>query len=177
MIKIAAVYGAAAGSIVIASILVGFLLGADHGAGSLALGYAIMIVALTMIFMGVKGYRDRTLGGVIKFGPAFGLGLMIAVVSGLFYVVGWEIYLAATDYSFMPAYVEQAIAQKKAAGLAGPALETAVAGLEKMAENYKNPAFRVGVTFMEIFPVGVAVALVSAALLSNPRIFPARAAA
>jgi hypothetical protein len=31
-----------------------------------------------------------------------------------------------------------------------------------------------GMTFIEIFPVGVLIALISAALLRNPRMLPAR---
>lgn len=174
---IALTYGTIAGLVVIASIIVGFLFGADHGGGSQILGYAIMIAALTLIFVGVKQHRDRNLGGLIKFGPAFVAGLMIAAVSGVFYVIGWEGYLAATDYQFMPKYVESAIASKKAAGLSGPELETFAAGLQKMAENYRNPVFRVAITFMEIFPVGLVIALISALLLRNPRFLPARAPA
>lgn len=174
MTKTALIYGAIAGSIVIASILIGFLLGADHGGHSLWLGYLIMIVALSLIFLGVKRYRDRQGGGVIKFGPAFLLGLMIAAVAGVFYVGGWEAYLAATDYSFMPSYVDHAIEAKKAAGLAGEALAAETAKLREMQANYENPLFRMPMTFIEIFPVGLIIALISAALLRNPRVFPAR---
>ena len=174
MTRTALVYGAVAGSIVIASILIGFLLGADHGDSSLWLGYLIMIVALSLIFLGVKRYRDRQGGGVIKFGPAFLLGLMIAAVAGVFYVGGWEAYLAATDYSFMPSYVDHAIEAKKAAGLAGEALAAEIVKLKEMQANYENPLFRMPMTFVEIFPVGLVIALISAAVLRNPKAFPAR---
>ena len=40
-----------------------------------------MIVALSVIFLGVKRYRDQELGGVIRFGTAFMLGLGIAAVA------------------------------------------------------------------------------------------------
>ena len=174
MTRYALIYGGIAGSVVIASILVGFLFGADHGGGSQLLGYLIMIVALTLIFLGVKQYRDRDRGGVIKFGMAFLLGLMIAVVAGVFYVGGWEAYLAATDYTFMASYVDAAIEAKKAAGLAGSALDAEIAKLNAMAKSYENPLFRMPMTFLEIFPVGLIVAFVSAAILRNPKAFPAR---
>ncbi len=174
MSKTAIVYGAIAGSITVGSILIGFLFGADHGDHSLWLGYLIMIVALTLIFLGVKRHRDKNLGGVIKFGPALLLGLMIAVIAGVFYAGGWEAYLAATDYSFMPSYVEHAIEAKKAAGVAGEALQAEIAKLNEMAANYENPLFRVPMTFLEIFPVGLLIALISAAILRNPKAFPAR---
>jgi hypothetical protein len=177
MSRIAFIYGAIAGSIVIGTMIVSFILGADHGDSSLVFGYLIMIVALSLIFVGVKQYRDRNGGGVIKFGPALLLGLMIAVVAGVFYVVGWEGYLAATDYAFMPAYVDQMIEARKAAGLAGSALDAEIAKLEAMEDQYANPLFRMPMTFIEIFPVGLVIALVSAAILRNPKAFPARRAA
>jgi hypothetical protein len=174
MIRTAFIYGAIAGLIVVASIVVGLLLGSDHDDHSLLLGYTIMIVALSLIFIGVKRFRDRNNGGVIKFGPALGLGLMIAAVAGVFYVIGWEGYLAATDYTFMSSYVEATIEAKKAAGLAGDALAKEIADLQAMAKNYENPFYRMPLTFIEIFPVGLVIALISAAVLRNPKAFPAR---
>jgi hypothetical protein len=47
--------------------------------------------------------------------------------------------------------------------------------MRQMAEIYRNPMLRIPITFAEIFPVGLLVALVSAALLRNPRVLPARA--
>ncbi|HBK91147.1 MAG TPA: DUF4199 domain-containing protein [Parvularcula sp.] len=173
--RIALVYGGIAGLIVVSSIVIGFLLGADHGDGGMLLGYLIMIVALTLIFLGVKQFRDRNNGGVIKFGPALLLGVMIAVVAGAFYVAGWEGYLAATNYTFMDSYVEHTLKAKEAAGLAGEALAREAEKLKVMAEEYKNPLFRAGITFLEIFPVGIVIALISAALLQNPKVLPARA--
>ena len=49
------------------------------------------------------------------------------------------------------------------------------AGLEAMMANYGNPLYRVPITFLEIFPVGLLVALISAALLRNPKVLPAKA--
>ncbi len=39
---------------------------------------------------------------------------------------------------------------------------------------YAKPWYRMPMTFAEIFPVGILVSLVSAALLRNPRFLPAR---
>lgn len=49
-------------------------------------------------------------------------------------------------------------------------------GLTKEASKvqYANPLFRLPMVFAEIFPVGVLVSLISAALLRNRRFLPAR---
>ena len=50
-----------------------------------------------------------------------------------------------------------------------------IAKMEQFKEQYRNPLFRVPVTFLEIFPVGLLIALISAAVLRNSRVLPAAA--
>src|ERR1700694_3455683 len=64
------------------------------------LGYLIMLIALSAVFMAINRHRDADLGGVIKFWPAFGLGLGISIVAGVFYVLAWEAALAFTHMDF-----------------------------------------------------------------------------
>lgn len=173
MFRIMLVYGAIAGVVIISIMIAGMVLGG--GPGSQVQGYLTMVVVLSLIFVGIKRYRDKTLGGVIKFLPALGLGAGIAAVAGVFYVLSWEVSLHLTDFAFVDAYKEMAIAGYEAKGLTGEALSAKVASLESMMESYRNPVFRIPMTFIEIFPVGLLVALVSAALLRNPKILPARA--
>jgi hypothetical protein len=45
--------------------------------------------------------------------------------------------------------------------------------MESMRTSYANPLFRIPMTFLEIFPVGLLVSLVSASLLRNPKLLPA----
>ena len=164
--------GLIAGGVVILSFIVGtMMMNVDSAAGFLPelLGYLIMIIALSMIFVGIKQYRDKELGGVIRFGTAFKLGLGITLVASLIYIVGWEINLAVTDYSFMEEYTTHVIEEKQAEGLEGAALQAEVARMEEMKENYSKFWFRIPITFVEIFPVGLFVTLVSSFLLKNSR--------
>jgi hypothetical protein len=164
-------YGLISGLIAILGII-GTIIGpGDH---SVWLGYLIMLVALSAVLLGVKQHRDRVLGGVIKFWPAFLVGLSIAVIAGLVYVAIWEAYLALTHYTFMDGYIDHILAAKRAAGVTGAAYQKLAAEMEAMRRNYANPLFRLPMTFVEIFPVGLLVALASAALLRNPRFLPAR---
>lgn len=172
-------YGAVSGAIVIAVIILGIVLSTGQGHGhafsSQWLGYLVMIVALSMIFLAIRDYRNKNLGGVIKFLPAFGLGLLVATVASVAYVIGWEVYLAATNYTFMETYVAQSIEAKRAAGVSAAELDAYAAQLNQIKEAYRNPLFRLPMTFAEIFPVGLLIALISAAILRNPRVLPARA--
>lgn len=173
MLRYILIYGAVSGTTIIALMIAGMVLGG--GSGSEVQGYLTMIVVLALIFVGIKRYRDKELGGVIKFLPALGLGVGIAAVAGVFYVISWEASLHLTDFAWVEAYKQSAIAGYEAKGLTGEALAEKVASLETMMANYSNPLFRIPITFIEIFPVGLLVALISAALLRNPKVFPARA--
>lgn len=173
MFRIMFVYGTIAGVIIISIMVAGMVL--SSGSGSVVQGYATMVVVLSLIFVGVKRYRDKDLGGVIKFLPALGLGAGIAAVAGVFYVLSWEVSLHLTDFAFVESYKQTMVASYEAKGLTGAALSEKVASLETMMASYSNPAYRIPMTFLEIFPVGLLVALLSAALLRNPKILPARA--
>lgn len=175
MTKYAFLYGALAGLIVCGVITIGLTMGDRDGAtGSVWFGYLIMLIGLSLIFMGVKRYRDVEQGGVIGFGRAFLLGLAIAVVAGIAYVITWEIYLALTGGDFIDGYIAGLIEAERAAGVTGAALDAKIAEFEAMRESYANPFFRLPMTFLEIFPVGLVVSLVSAAILRKPEALPAQ---
>ena len=61
---------------------------------------------------------------------------------------------------------------KKAKGANPEALAKLTAEMETFKLQYVNPMFRLPRTFVEIFPVGVLVLLVSAGLLRNSRFLP-----
>jgi len=175
MQKIALTYGILSGTITIAVLILGLVL--SEGGSFLAselFGYLTMLVALSMIFIGIKRYRDLEMGGVIRFIPAFTMGLAIAAIAALIYTLVWELYLMASDYAFIDSYVNSAIEAKRAAGLAGEGLAQEIAELEEMRSSYGKIYIRMPMTFLEIFPVGLVIAILSAALLRNPKILPAR---
>jgi hypothetical protein len=170
-------FGTISGLIVIGSMIGVFVASSgqpEMGQHSEFLGYTIMLVALSMIFFGIKSYRDRELGGVIRFLPAFMMGIGISVVAGIIYVLVWEVYMAFTHYTFMDAFVNSYIAKQKAAGITGAALEKVVAEMNAMKVQYANPLFRLPMTFMEIFPVGFLISLLSAAVLRRSDVLPAQ---
>lgn len=161
-----------------AGVIVGlpmFWLITQFGHGSMLTGYALMLVALSLIFVGVKRHRDRVLGGAIRFLPAFGMGLGISAVAGIVYMLGWEITLQATDFAFVEDYANSAIEAARARGAPAAEVQAVIASMDEFRTSYANPLIRLPMTFIEIFPVGLIISLVSAALLRNSRFLPARA--
>lgn len=176
MTQIILIFGTIAGLIVAVPMC---LMVANAEPGSAATshftGYLIMLLALSLVFVGVKRLRDRELGGVIRFGPALLAGLGISAVAGVIYVIGWEITLAVTDFAFIDSYSSAAIEAARAKGASAAEVQALAAKMDEFREQYANPFFRLPVTFIEIFPVGLVVSLISAALLRNSRFLPARA--
>jgi len=167
------VYGAIAGAIAIAVITASIAVESLSHLQSQWFGYLVMLAALTLLFVGVKRYRDVECGGVVSFGRAFLVGLGIAVVAGVVYVAGWEAYLATTDGTFMQDYAAAIIADMRASGASAAEIAATEAEMAQAIAMYDRPPMRFLITFSEIFPVGLLVALVSAAVLRNPRVLPA----
>jgi uncharacterized membrane protein len=174
MQRIILIYGTIAGVIELAFLGLSMGLVADHGSLGMVLGYLSMLIAMSLVFVGVKKYRDDQLGGVIRFWKAFLVGLGIAGIACLFYAIGWEIYLAVSGSDFIAEYMASAIKDKAASGVSPTELAAFKAEMAAMAEMYANPLLRFLITLSEIAPVALLVPLISAMVLRNPRALPAR---
>ena len=177
MLRIILIYGVIGGIIVAVPLAVSWFASDGTIPENAALyGYSSMLLAFTMVFVGTKHYRDKVLGGAIRFLPALGVGLGISAVASLFWVVGWEMTLA-TGFDFGSAYMDSVVAAAQARGAPSAEIEQIRADAAQALTLYANPLTRLPVTFMEMFPIGVVISLLSAVLLRNSRFLPARASA
>jgi len=128
-----------------------------------------MFLAFSLIYFGVRKYRDQEQGGVITFGKAFLMGLGISAVAGIMYIIVWEIYLNISDYAFIHDYAASIIEKKEKAGVSAAELSIIQEDMTKMIAQYGNPLFRLPMTFTEIFPIGLIVSLISAFFLKFPK--------
>jgi hypothetical protein len=175
MQRIILVYGLIAGTVELALLALSMGLASDHGMLGMVLGYLSMLIALSLVFVGVRKYRDEHTGGVIGFWKAFGVGLGIAAIAALFYVLGWELYMWATDNRFMAEYMASALREKQASGASAAEIAAFKAEMDGFVEMYRNPALRMLMTLSEIAPVALLVPLISALLLRRPGFMPAKA--
>ena len=130
-------------------------------------GYAGMIAVFSLVFIGIKTYRDKYNSGIISFGQAFKTGLYITLVASGIYVVGWlvDYYIFVPD--FLDKYIPHVLKEATRKGATEAELQEKAAEMANFKEMYKNPLFVVVVTFLEVFPVGLIVALVSALILKR----------
>lgn len=172
--RIIGTYGIIGGFIVAIGMWLSITFVPIGGAMGMAAGYLAMLVALSVIFVGVKKYRDTEKAGVIRFWPAFGVGLGITCVAGLIYVAWWELYMYLTNYTFMDEFVRQTLESMRAAGKAEAEIAKFQSEMDVVKLQYADPLFRMPFTFIEIAPVGLLVSLVSAALLRKSSFVPAK---
>ena len=144
------------------SLLLADKIGSGH---SMALGYTIMVASFLLIYFGIRSYRDNTLDGQISFGRAFACGILISLITTVCYVAMWEILYFNFMPHFMDSYWAAQIAKVQSSGLAPAAAAAQVAAILRSQQLYQNPLVNMAYTFIEPFPVGLIITLISAALL------------
>jgi Protein of unknown function (DUF4199) len=129
------------------------------------LGYTSMVLSFLLVFFGVRSYRESVGGGAIGFGKAFQVGILITLITCAMYVLAWEILYYTFLPDFFETYTSHVLAQMKATGASAEAVQKKAQEMASFAKLYHNPLVNSGVTFLEVFPVGLIVTLVSAAIL------------
>jgi hypothetical protein len=159
-------FGLIAGAIMAAMMLITMVfmkeIGFDKGE---IIGYTTMVLAFLMTFFGIKSYRDNVAGGAISFGRALTLGLMITGVATLCYVATWEVIYYKFAPDFGDRYAAYSVEKAKQSGATQAQVDAKMKQMADFKEMYKNPFVNAALTFLEPLPVGLLVAVISAALL------------
>ena len=164
MKKIVLTFGVLCGLLPILTMVIGLLLDSGHGSGSLVLGWTVILLSSLFIFFGIRSYRENHNNGVISFGKAFQVGILIALVGALMYVLVWEIMYFNFMHDMMDGYFTAEMEKLKASGASPEKIEESKA----FWEMYKNnPLVNGLMTIMEPLTVTVPVTLISALILKR----------
>lgn len=166
-------FGLISGLIVSVLMLISFLMMSpedtvNYESGEI-IGYASMIIALALIFFAVRSYRNNYQNGQITFGKAFRIGLYVTLIASSCYVITWLIY-SGTDSGkqFMDQYFEVSIEKIKNSEASEEEIEAQIETATKFMEYYRSSVLmNIAITFLEIFPVGLLVTLICAAILKR----------
>jgi len=126
---------------------------------SMMIGYTTMVLSFMLVFFGVRSYRENV-GGTITFGRAFAVGILITLISSVLYVIAWEIMYFGIP-SFGERFMTMCVAHVKNSGASPEAIQTELDQLKYL----NNPFINAAMTFIEPFPVGLIITLISAAIL------------
>lgn len=162
-------YGLISGLICMTFMIVATLLfkECDNSIQSMIIGFLGMFIAFIFVFVGIKNYRDKQNGGVVSFWDGFKIGFFIALIASSIYTIVWLIEFHFFMPDFMDKYAAKAIEGIKSSKLNPTEMSAKITEMETMRENYKNIFFRILYTFMEILPIGIVVALISALILKR----------
>lgn len=131
--------------------------------GNDALGYAVLIAMFSIIYFGIRKYRNLYTNGAFPFGKAFKIGAMIALVASSMYVLFGLGYYYLFVPEFLDAYIQYVLDQcTSPEELAEKSVQMA-----NFKEMHQNPVFAILVSYMEVLPLGLIVALVSALILKR----------
>jgi hypothetical protein len=133
-------------------------------------GYTGIVLSFLLVFFGIRSYRDNQGDGQITFAKGFAVGISITLISCVFYVVTWEILYFNFLHGFMDKYAAYMVEKARISGATPAALEAQLPQLKKYKEMYDNPLLNAAMTFIEPFPVGLVITLISAwALRRKPQ--------
>lgn len=127
-----------------------------------ALGYATLITIFSLIYFGVRKYRNDHLDGKINFLQAFKVGALICFIASTVYVIFGLSYYYIFAPDFIDVFTEYMIRNS-----APDQVEATTAQMTSFKEMYKNPLFAIFVTYLEVLPLGMIVALVSSFFLKR----------
>lgn len=130
----------------------------DFDTESMIIGFAGIALAFSLIFFGTKNYRDKLNNGQITFWQAFKVGILIALISSSIYVLVWLV----DYYWFFPDFIEQYSAKMLKNAKTLEEAQKINEDLSFTKEAYKTPIGIILLTYLEIFPWGLLLALISA---------------
>ena len=133
-------YGSISGLIIVSTWFIGYAIsgGESDMMGGELVGYAIMLLALTSIFMGIKSERDKNKGDRFSFRQGFFTGLGIVMVASVIYVIGWMIYMPNFAPDFVDKYAEAQIQAIQDSQATNEAKESQIQEMKGFIENYKR---------------------------------------
>ena len=166
MKKTVLTFGLISGFFMIAMMTLSLALSERIGFGhSLVLGYTILILGSLLVFFGIRSYRENIGGGRISFGRALAVGILITLVASVCYVVTWEIIYFKFMPDFADKYAAYMIEKARAAGESAQKIQAIADEMKSMKATLNNPFLNAAFSFLEPFPIGVIVTLISAAIL------------
>jgi len=141
-------------------------IGLDRG---YVVGYTGMVLAFILIFFGIRSYRENVGGGTITFGRAFVVGILIAVISSICYVIAWQILFYGFMPDFFDKYAAHEITKARASGATPEKIQATIQEMEQVKQLGSKPFLHAAFTFLEPFPVGLIITVISAAILRKKK--------
>ena len=123
------------------------------------------MLATLLVFFGVRSYRENVGNGRITFGRGFLVGILITLISCTCYVATWQLIYFKLAPGIVDDMFSAPVVKLKAEGAAQDKIDAAQHQADSFKKMYDNPVNNAALTFIEPFPVGLLITLISAAVL------------
>jgi hypothetical protein len=137
-------------------------LGFDKGT---IVGYTAMLVSFVFIFPGIRSYRENIGNGTISFGRAFTVGILITLISGVFYVLTWQLIYYKLAPEIHDKLINYLMEKTRNSGRGPAEVAAELESIRQFSQSIRNPFINAAYTFLEPLPVGLLVTLISSTIL------------
>lgn len=129
-------------------------------------GYVSMIISLLFVFIGIKHFRDKVNNGVVSFGKALLIGILISLIAAITFGVIDLIYIIFINPDFATEYYAHAIEQYRAT-LSEIDFKEKLIELEAQKELFMNPFVSFLLMTVTVLILGFIISLISALILQR----------
>jgi len=174
MVKKGLVFGGLSGGIMVLLLFISYAImgkeyfSVENYATAEAIGYITMLLALSLVFFGVRHFRNKNQGGILTFRKGLLVGTLIsgvgAIIMGLYTAALFGVLIPDLGEQYFQMYLQTM--QEQSGN--DPAV---MAQLEDYKANqglYMSPAFQGVVMFFTVFLIGEVIAIISALILKRP---------
>ena len=130
------------------------------------IGYSTMVISLIFVFFGIKHYRDKENNGVVSFGKALAIGVLISLFAAIAFGLLDVIYIKFINPDFTAEYYTTITEQMKSS-LTEAEFEIKIAELEAQKELFSSPLMNFLLMSFTVLIIGFIISLISGLILQR----------
>ena len=130
------------------------------------IGYTTMVISLTFVFFGIKNYRDDVNKGVVSFGKALQIGVLISLFAAIGFGIADYIYTTIINPDFAVEYLDKSLATLKDT-VSAEEFSKQKTELEEQMKIYGGSGFMAFIMFVSVLIIGFIISLLSALFLQR----------
>ncbi|WP_299313123.1 DUF4199 domain-containing protein [uncultured Aquimarina sp.] len=130
------------------------------------IGYTTMVVSLIFVFFGIKHYRDKENSGVISFGKALVIGVLISLFSAIAFGLLDVIYIKYINPDFTTEYYTRMVEQISSS-VPEAEFKIKLAELEAQKEMFSSPLMNFLLMSATVLIIGFIISLISGLILQR----------
>ncbi|MBO9661372.1 DUF4199 domain-containing protein [Dokdonella sp.] len=127
-------------------------------------GYSAMILTMTATFFAIRRDREQQ-GGVSSFSRGLGVGVGVSAIASLLFGLATYAFYWIVGDAFVQKMWDHYQTQIRASGADAASVARQLAEMEQMRPLFYSYAFQAVVMFATLFLIGLAISLISAAIL------------